>query len=197
MEYVDDINITQKQKFQDVVLGILNYYIGRNGRFISKKKCEKCGTLLDQEKNAAIKQGISKENICSILYFIDFDFYEKYEEKFIGLTYKKTCSGPIPEEFDGYIESMLLDKKIEKYTDERGNDCYRGLAQSNLNMSFKIDLYDMLDGILHAISKYSYLSFSSIYMYAEGDIPLLVTDDEEVIDYQTVFYREPKYSKVK
>lgn len=32
---------------------------------------------------------IGRDEIFSMLYFIDFDYYEKYEEQFMGLTYIK------------------------------------------------------------------------------------------------------------
>ena len=51
------------QKFKEVLLYILN----------------KIGT----------KENLDETVICNLFYFIDFDFYEKYEEHLIGLTYKK------------------------------------------------------------------------------------------------------------
>lgn len=33
--------------------------------------------------------GMTKKKLQCLLYFIDFDFYEKYEEHFLGFTYLK------------------------------------------------------------------------------------------------------------
>jgi hypothetical protein len=32
---------------------------------------------------------LTYEKLCCLLYFIDFDYYEKYEEGFMGFTYIK------------------------------------------------------------------------------------------------------------
>ena len=35
------------------------------------------------------KPNVDETVICNLLYFIDFDYYEKYEEHLIGATYEK------------------------------------------------------------------------------------------------------------
>lgn len=45
------------------------------------------------------KSNVGESVIYNLLYFIDFDFYEKYEEQLIGATYKKNTFGPTPIEF--------------------------------------------------------------------------------------------------
>jgi len=79
------INVPQKnlEKFREVLLYILN----------------KIGS----------KPNIGETVIYKLLYFIDFDFYEKYEEQLIGATYLKNNYGPTPIEF---IE--IANKMIEK-----------------------------------------------------------------------------------
>jgi transcriptional regulator with XRE-family HTH domain len=69
------INVPQKKlaKFREILLYILN----------------KVGS----------KPNIGETVIYKLLYFIDFDFYEKYEEQLIGATYVKNHYGPTPLEF--------------------------------------------------------------------------------------------------
>ena len=99
------INVPQKnlEKFKEVLLYILN----------------KVGS----------KPNIGETVIYKLLYFIDFDFYEKYEEQLIGATYIKNRYGPTP------------------------------------------------------ISEYSH-----------NDVPWLTTEDQGIIEYESVFYRTPPYS---
>ena len=48
-----------------------------------------------------------------LLYFSDFDFYELYETKMTGETYKKLQRGPAPDNFD--LAIIELEKnKIKK-----------------------------------------------------------------------------------
>jgi len=99
------INVPQKnlEKFKEVLLYILN----------------KVGS----------KPNIGETVIYKLLYFIDFDFYEKYEEQIIGATYIKNRYVPTP------------------------------------------------------ISEYSH-----------NDVPWLTTEDQGIIEYESVFYRTPPYS---
>src|SRR4030042_2043149 len=77
------ISVPQKnlQKFKEVLLYILN--------------------------KVGAKENIGETVIYKLLYFIDFDFYEKYEEQLIGATYIKNRYGPTPVEFRKIIEGML------------------------------------------------------------------------------------------
>lgn len=52
--------------------------------FDSEKMREVILYILNKRPN------IDEETLCNILYFIDFDFYEKFEEHLIGATWKKS-----------------------------------------------------------------------------------------------------------
>jgi hypothetical protein len=60
------------------------------------------------------KPNIGETVIYKLLYFIDFDYYEEYEEQLIGATYIKNQHGPTPIEFKKITERMIKDKEIEK-----------------------------------------------------------------------------------
>ena len=49
------------------------------------KKAKNVILYLLNKSNGAM----TKEKLFCLLYFIDFDFYEKYEEHFVGFTYYK------------------------------------------------------------------------------------------------------------
>ncbi|MEA1959290.1 MAG: helix-turn-helix domain-containing protein, partial [Chloroflexota bacterium] len=82
------INVPQKNldKFREIFLYILN--------------------------KVASKPNIGETVIYKLLYFIDFDFYEKYEEQLIGATYIKNRYGPTPVEFKKIVEKMISDEQI-------------------------------------------------------------------------------------
>jgi hypothetical protein len=52
------------------------------------------------------KPNIGETVIYKLLYFIDFNFYEKYEEQLIGATYIKNQYGPTPKEFIKVVDTM-------------------------------------------------------------------------------------------
>ena len=52
------------------------------------------------------KPNVGESVLYKLLYFIDFNYYEKYEEQLIGATYIKNHYGPTPIEFVKIVEDM-------------------------------------------------------------------------------------------
>ena len=50
-------------------------------------------------KKVGAKPNVGEAVLCKLLYFIDFDYYEKFEEQLIGAIYIRNHFGPTPVEF--------------------------------------------------------------------------------------------------
>ncbi len=163
------ISVPQKnlQKFKEVLLYILN----------------KVGS----------KPNIGETVIYKLLYFIDFDFYEKYEEQLIGATYMKNQYGPTPIEFAKIIEQMINKGEIEKVKSDYFNyPQTKYLPRNKPDLTkFKAIEIEVIDDVLNKLSD---MNASQISDYSHGDIPWITTSDGEVIEYEAVFYRTPPYS---
>ena len=59
------------------------------------------------------KPNVGETVLYKLLYFIDFNYYEKYEEQLIGATYIKNHHGPTPIEFQAIVNEMIEKKEIE------------------------------------------------------------------------------------
>ena len=57
---------------------------------------------------------VGQTMLYKILYFCDFDYYEKYEEQLIVAIYIKNHFGPIPREFAKIIQEMVKNGKIKE-----------------------------------------------------------------------------------
>jgi len=163
------INIPQKnlEKFKEVLLYILN----------------KVGS----------KPNIGESVLYKLLYFIDFNYYEKYEEQLIGATYIKNNYGPTPKEFLKVIEDMEAKKEIVKIKDkyfEYPQRKYLPLRVPDLS-KLNEDERNMIDFVLWKLSD---MNATQISEFSHNDVPWLTTDDGEIIDYESVFYRTPEYS---
>jgi transcriptional regulator with XRE-family HTH domain len=163
------ISVPQKnlQKFKEVLLYILN--------------------------RVGAKENIGETVVYKLLYFIDFDFYEKYEDQLIGATYIKNKYGPTPIEFAKIVEKMIKDGEIEKVKSE-----YFKLQQTKYLPRRKPDLaklqateIEVIDDVLNRLSE---MNASQISAYSHGDVPWMSTKDGDTIDYESVFYRTPPYS---
>lgn len=139
------------------------------------------------------KPNIGETVIYKLLYFIDFDYYERYEEQLIGATYQKNTHGPTPKEFKAIVDKMIKDENIEKI-----NSKYFNYNQKKYLPLVKYDLSDLsgkeLELINKVLAKHSDKSSKELSEYSHGDVPWLSTNDGEDIDYESVFYRTPEYS---
>ena len=162
------INVPQKnlKKFKEVLLYILN----------------KVGS----------KPNIGETVLYKILYFIDFDYYEKYEVQLIGATYQKNHYGPTPKEFIKIVKEME-GKDLKKIKDDYfkyPRTKYLPKREPDLS-SLNANEIQMIDAVLNRLAD---MNASQISEYSHGDVPWLTTDDGDIIEYESVFYRTTPYS---
>lgn len=131
--------------------------------------------------------------LYKLLYFIDFDYFEKYEEQLIGATYMKNRYGPTPVEFAKVLE-QTLNKDIVKVKDK-----YFDYPQTKYLPLRKADLtklngreIELIDNVLDRLSD---MNAAQISDYVHNDVPWLTTDEGEIIEYESVFYRTLPYSQ--
>jgi plasmid maintenance system antidote protein VapI/uncharacterized phage-associated protein len=162
------ISVPQKnlEKFKEVLLYVLN----------------KIGS----------KPNVGEAVLYKLLYFIEFDFYEKYEEQLIGATYIKNHYGPTPKEFIKIVSEME-GKDISKVKDtyfQYPQTKYLPRRDPDLTI-LKAHEIKMIDEVLDRLSD---MNASEIRDYSHGDVPWLTTEDGKVIEYESVFYRTHPYS---
>lgn len=163
------INVPQKNlvKFKEVLLYILN--------------------------RVGSKPNVGESVLYKLLYFIDFNYYEKYEEQLIGATYIKNNYGPTPKEFIKIVNKMEGKKELSKVESQYfkyPQTKYLPLREPDLSVLNARELR-MIDSVLESLSGKNATDISE---YSHNDVPWLTTEDGEVIDYESVFYRTHPYS---
>lgn len=163
------INVPQKnlRKFKEVLLYILS----------------KVGS----------KPNVGETVIYKLLYFIDFDYYELYEEQLIGATYQKNKYGPTPMEFQKIVDKMVQDDEIEPVeSDHFGFPQRKYLPLRDPRLAeFTADEKQVIDSVLGRLSD---MNAKQISEYSHNDVPWLTAEDDGVIEYESVFYRAAPYS---
>ena len=150
-------------------------------------------TLLYLLTRVGGKPNVGETVLYKLLYFIDFDYYERYEEQLVGATYVKREFGPLPVEFQDIARTMVAENDLQAYGSE-----YYGMRQKRYMALREPDL-SVLNGreiqtIDEVICRLSDMNASKIAEYSHRDVPWLVADEGEVLDYESVFYRTPEYS---
>lgn len=139
------------------------------------------------------KPNIGEAVIYKLLYFIDFDYYEKYEEQLIGATYMKNRYGPTPLEFRKIVEQMMANDELIEVKDkyfEYPQRKYLPLRKPDLGI-FRGNEMKVIDDVLDRLSD---MNGRQISDYSHNDVPWLTTEEGNVIEYEAVFYRTPAYS---
>ena len=149
--------------------------------------------LLYVLEKVGAKPNIGETAIYKLLYFIDFDFYEKYEEQLIGATYIKNNYGPTPVEFKKIVDDMEAHGELERIKSkyfEYEQKKYLPRRSSDLAVLSALEI-SHIDDVLNRLSDKSAKELSD---YSHGDIPWATTEDKKVISYESVFYRDRNYS---
>lgn len=144
-------------------------------------------------KKIGSKPNVGESVIYKLLYFIDFNFYEKYEEQLIGATYIKNNYGPTPKEFIKIVTDMEREGdlvKIENKYFQYPQRKYLPLREADLS-TLKANEIKTIDEVLERLSD---MNANQISEYSHNDVPWITSDDGDIIDYESVFYRTAAYS---
>ncbi len=136
---------------------------------------------------------IGETVLYKLLYFIDFDYYEKYEEQLIGATYIRNHYGPTPTHFSKLVDEMEEAEILERVCSEYYSypqTKYLPLRDPDLSMITGREL-ELIEEVLRKLGG---MNARQISEHSHGDVPWMSTNDGESIDYETVFYRTPEYS---
>lgn len=156
-----------KNKFKQVLLYIL----------------ERCGA----------KPNVGETVLYKLLYFIDFNYYELFEDPLMGESYRRIKFGPAPCHFNSVVEEMIEAKEIKPLTTDyygRRQKKYLPLIFPDLSI-INAREKQVIDSVIDNLSSKDAATLTN---YSHEDMPWKMAQDKERIDYESVFYRTPAYS---
>jgi len=131
--------------------------------------------------------------LYKLLYFSDFDYYEKFEEHLTGAAYIRNNYGPTPAGFNKIVEQMIESGNLVRVQSD-----YFAYPQTKYLPRRSADLSVLsareLDTINEVLRRLGEMNATQISDYSHGDVPWKVTEPGRQIAYETVFYRLPPYS---
>jgi len=138
---------------------------------------------------------LGKLKIMKLLYFLDFDFFEKYGKSVTGDSYLRFENGPVPQNAEKILKMMnRKDIKITKrkiangYNDQQHIE---SLKDFDMNVFSKEELM-MLEEVA---DKWEKFSGADMKMATHGEAPWIATEPNGVIDYNLAYYRN-KYGEM-
>jgi transcriptional regulator with XRE-family HTH domain len=139
------------------------------------------------------KPNVGLTVLYKLLYFIDFDYYEKYGKQLMGLTYFKNTHGPTPRHFSKIVNAMKKSGELEGVRSKYfAHEQKKFLPRIEPNMSsFNGDELEVMDDVLRRYSDKTGLQLSDI---SHRDMPWKATDMGKDIEYELAFYRHDEFS---
>jgi len=138
------------------------------------------------------KSNVGETVIYKLLYFIDFDYYEKTGRSITGMTYIRNHYGPTPSlTFEKIVKGMEARKDLEVITTKFFKNTqkkYLPRVKPVLN-ELSADELSHINQVLHRLSDKTATELSAL---SHKDMPWIVTKQGEPINYRYVFYRTDK-----
>jgi len=135
------------------------------------------------------KPNIGETVLYKLLYFIDFDYYEKYEEQLIGATYIKNKHGPTPVEYKMIVDDMIEAGQLVRVPSRYfGHDQKKYLPVRDPDLTVLENAREIahIDSVLARLSDYNAMELSNL---SHQDVPWIIAENLKPIDYEAVFYR--------
>jgi transcriptional regulator with XRE-family HTH domain len=150
-------------------------------------------TLLYILSKVGSKPNVGQTALYKLLYFIDFDYYEKYESQLIGATYIKNKFGPTPISFAKIIRELEQAGELVTVSSKYfGHDQTKYIATNEPDVSQLSG--QELKHIDDELARLAHLSASELSNLSHVDTPWRVAAERDVLDYEHVFYRPDETS---
>lgn len=153
---------------------------------INEKKYQEIILYLAEKLGGQIK---GKKKLAKLLYFVDFDFFEKYQKSLTGDVYKALPMGPFPIAMEKVLADMVNKKMITiKSEQEKAGynptEIYKTGAKSK--DVFTKDEQKILDRV---VLKYGNLTGKQLEDLTHAEAPFIGTAPNQEIAYELAFYR--------
>jgi uncharacterized phage-associated protein len=154
---------------------------------IDKKKYEQAILYLCSKLGGAVK---GKKKLAKLLYFADFDFFEKNNQSITGDTYKALPMGPFPTMLESVAKDMekngmLNVKMVEEFNGYNPTEIYSAKIEPDTSV-FSADEKKMLDRV---IARYGQLNGKQLEDLTHAEAPYIGTEPSQTIAYELSSYR--------
>jgi len=146
-------------------------------------------------KKVGGKSNVGMTVLYKLLYFIDFDYYEKYENQLMGLAYLKNHHGPTPLLFESLVHDMtkngdveIIKSKFYQYPQ------IKYLVNPEIIPDLSILNGQEKDHIDWELQRLSDLTAKQLSNLSHKDVPWISAENGKPLDYESVFYRTSETS---
>ena len=159
---------------------------------LHKKKYQNAVLYLCHKLKGEVR---GKKKLAKLLYFADFDLYEKKQKSITGDVYRALPMGPVPVALEKITIEMTKKKMlgVEQVGERDGynpTEVYKCLVEPDLSV-FDDEEKKMLDRI---VIKYGHLNGKQLEELSHAEAPYIGTELRKEIPYELAFYRGTDFS---
>lgn len=136
-----------------------------------------------------------KKKLAKLLYFIDFDSYEKYHKSVTGDLYKALPMGPVPDSLNRISDQMQQDnmltiEHVAEYDGYIPTETFTCLIEPDMTL-ISDEEKKIID---RAIKRYGHLSGKQLQDLSHAEAPYVATKAMDHIPYEFAYYRGTDFS---
>jgi len=160
---------------------------------INKKKYEQVIIYLCSKLGGEVR---GKKKLAKLLYYSDFDFFEKFQKSITGDVYNAYPKGPLPATL-GEITSAMVKKGLLKVNSMQvwgeeyaPTEVYKCSTKLDLSI-FSKDELKILDRV---VRRYGSLNGEQLAELSHAEAPFAATEPYKEIPYEFTYYRGTDFS---
>ena len=140
------------------------------------------------------KPNFGETVLHKLLYFIDFDYYEKFEESLMGGTYLKNHYGPTSDDLAPLIKEMREQGEVEAITSQHfGYPQKKYLARTDPDLDILSERE--INHIDEVLARLTDKSATELKQLSHEDMPWKSARyHKKPLSYESVFYRDERHS---
>lgn len=195
--WIRKIKAEELQKYSEIFDVNIDFLLWKTDESKVKKNYDKdkfIELLLYILEKCWAKYNVWKTVLYKLLYFAEFDFFERYKKNISWISFVKLPRWPAPFWFDFIVNDLIkkqaLVKVIAPYYSNYFQERFIPNRKVNVDI-FSIEEKDVIDDV---IERYSDFSASEISEKSHDDFPWKITKDMDIIDYNLVADRSYPYS---
>ena len=138
---------------------------------------------------------LGKLKMMKLLYFLDFDFFEKYDHSITKDEYLRFKMGPVPRMAEKILKQM--NGKEIKISRKKIGAGYNDQFHIEPLKDFDIKLFTKEELLMmeEVAGKWEKLSGTEMKSASHGEAPWIATKPNDIIDYNLAYYRN-KYGEM-
>jgi uncharacterized phage-associated protein len=155
---------------------------------LDKKKLEQV-ILYFLEKINNIHLGRVK--LMKLLYYVDFDHYERHGRSITHAKYRKLPHGPVPDKAEKVVEQMIKAGAVKPVDVLYGDFTQNRLLTENGKFDASLFTGDEIQTLEKVALRWEEASAKQIESATHKEAPWATTEDLKAIDYELAEYRTP------